>query len=171
MYGRGNPTLVGSLLLTPTSSPWSQGGCGGKNEKQIKRLLPTPRANIAKQGLRRADHWGELRAEVMSLLPTPVEGDSRNSRNGTASRRANSPGHPGRTLSDVAFEWIGESSSQPSDGGRPSSGLRLSPWFVEWMMGVPAGWSDPGCRLSAMEFSSSSGFSLEGSFSMSSESE
>jgi hypothetical protein len=47
----------------------------------------------------------------------------------------------------------GESTSPRSGVGRPSTGLHLSPWFVEWMMGAPAGWSDPACPLSATEFS------------------
>ena len=173
------------MLRTPTSAPWNQGGCGGEQEQEIKRLLPPPRANIAKQGLPRPDHWGELRAEVMSLLPTPaaseggynrspsegaairpgldrlvrllptpVEGDSTNSRSSTVPRAADSRWEPGTTLSDVAHEWSGASTDQPSDAGSRFTDLRLSPSFVEWMIGAPDGWSDPDCPLSAMEFRS-----------------
>jgi hypothetical protein len=49
----------------------------------------------------------------------------------------------------------GASTNPPSDAGNePSDDRRLSPWFVEWMMGAPEGWSDPDCPLSATEFSS-----------------
>jgi hypothetical protein len=126
-------------------------------EEAISRLLPTPRANIAKQGLSRPDHWGELRAEVMQLLPTPAEADSRNTRNATANGGQGSTGHSGKTLSDVAWLWGGASTDPPSGGGKPSTDLRLNPYFVEWMMGAPAGWSDPDCPLSATEFKSNSG--------------
>jgi len=49
---------------------------------------------------------------------------------------------------------IGASSPPPSDDGKKSLGApRLSPLFVEWMMGAPEGWTDPDCPLSATEFS------------------
>lgn len=54
-----------------------------------------------------------------------------------------------------AIQSTGESTNPPSDAGKkPSGAPRLSPWFVEWMMGAPEGWTDPDCPLSAMEFSS-----------------
>jgi hypothetical protein len=93
-------------------------------------------------------------ADATRLLPTPAESDCRNSRNATANDGKGSTGHSGTTLSDVAFLWSGASSSRPSDAGKRSTAPRLSPWFVEWMMGAPAGWTDPDCRLSATEFTS-----------------
>jgi hypothetical protein len=49
---------------------------------------------------------------------------------------------------------LGASTSQPFAAGKTSSGgLRLNPSFVEWMMGLPQGWSNPALPLSAMEFS------------------
>jgi DNA (cytosine-5)-methyltransferase 1 len=47
-----------------------------------------------------------------------------------------------------------------SAAGSRFTDLRLSPSFVEWMIGAPDGWSDPDCRLSATEFKSSSDDSL-----------
>jgi hypothetical protein len=136
-----------ALLRTPTSAPWNQGGCGGEPEAEIKRLLPTPRANIAKQGLPREGNWGELRADIMSLLPTPSATEYGNN-------QSPSPGAAVRP--SLPSLLIGASMSPPSDDGSRFTDLRLSPSFVEWMIGAPAGWSDPDCRLSAMEFRSSS---------------
>jgi hypothetical protein len=147
-------------------------------------LLPTPRANIAKQGLPRKRHWGELRAEVMSLLPTPTAGDGTrgpNSRQGLRATgnpnlpeaikllptpRANDGLRPsprrsgagfGATLEeDVVSLSPGAPTRTRSGAGKLSTDLRLSPWFVEWMIGAPHGWSDPDCRLSATEFKSRS---------------
>jgi hypothetical protein len=98
-------------------------------EEAVSQLLPTPRANIAKQGGPRKKHWGELRAEVLALLPTPVTGDGKGSRQSTAPN----PRSPHPTLSDLAYLWSGGSTGQPLSGGKQWSGLRLSPWFVEWM--------------------------------------
>jgi hypothetical protein len=59
-----------------------------------------------------------------------------------------------RRLLDAALISTGASTAPLSPGGKNSSGgMRLSPWFVEWMMGAPEGWTDPECPLSAMGFS------------------
>jgi DNA (cytosine-5)-methyltransferase 1 len=137
------------MLRTPTSAPWNQGGAGGEQEAQIKRLLPTPRANIAKQGLPREGNWGELRAEVMSLLPTPTATEG-------GYNRSPSEGAAIRPGLDRLLRSRGARTDPPSDDGSRFTGLRLSPSFVEWMIGAPPGWSDPDCPLSAMEFNSSS---------------
>jgi hypothetical protein len=138
------------MLRTPTSALWNQGGAGGEQEAQIKRLLPTPRANIAKQGLPREGNWGELRAEVMSLLPTPATSQGGHNQSPT-------PGAAVRPQLDRLPRSRGASTDPQSDGGSRFTDLRLSPSFVEWMIGAPAGWSDPDCPLSAMEFKSNSG--------------
>lgn len=140
-------------------------------------LLPTPKRITGGQTISHATREGRTyrRADgqkvtvtteqaVIALLPTPTVGDSRNSRNGTAERRAEKPGHPGMTLSDVAYEWSGATTSPPSDDGSKSTGQRprLSPEFVEWMQGTPTcsvcgrGWTDSGCPHSATEFTAMS---------------
>jgi hypothetical protein len=63
------------------------------------------------------------------------------------------PGHNGR-----AFRSSGVSTDLQSGDGKRSTGLRLNPSFVEWMMGCPTcsecgrGWTDPDCPHSAMAF-------------------
>lgn len=169
------------LLPTPTRAAGEQGpnslrgqaarlGSTGRSltETLTLRMLPTPRVSLNELRTTKrtpsqesGEHGRYLGAELASLklLPTPAEADSRNTRNATANDGAGSTGHSGRTLSDVAYEWSGASTPERSPAGKRSSDLRLSPWFVEWMIGAPCGWSDPDCPLSAMEFKSSSGSS------------
>jgi site-specific DNA-cytosine methylase len=114
---------------------------------------------------------------ALKLLPTPTEGDSRNSRNSTANSGQGSTGNSGTTLSDVAYEWSGASTSPQSDAGKQSTGLRLNPSFVEWMMGTPScgecglGWTDPDCPHSATAYTSTSAGSSASTSSASSESD
>jgi hypothetical protein len=128
------------MLRTPTSAPWNQGGAGGEQQAQIQRLLPTPRANIAKQGLPREGNWGELRAEVMSLLPTPAATEG-------GYHRSPSDGAAIRPQLGRLPRSRGASTDPQSDDGSRFTDLRLSPSSVEWMIGAPAGWSDPDCPL------------------------
>jgi len=120
-----------------------------EQEAQIKRLLPTPRANIAKQGLPRKGNWGELRAEVMALLPTPVATEG-------GYNRSPSDGAAIRPSLSRLLRSRGASTSPQSDDGSRFTDLRLSPSFVEWMIGAPPGWSDPDCPLSATDYRSRS---------------
>jgi hypothetical protein len=121
-------------------------------------LLPTPRASENETRTRKrtpsqeaGQHGLYLQAEVLRLLPTPVKGDAKNARQSTAKN----PRSPHHTLADLAYLWSGGSTKRrSSDGSTSSAPLDLSPWFVEWMMGAPEGWSDPDCPLSATEFSS-----------------
>ena len=84
-----------------------------------------------------------------SLLPTPTSSDAAGSRNATADRPGgNGNHHDGTTLTDVAYldrfgeytaaverhaDLVGRPAPDPLDDGR------LSPAFVEWMQGLPAG--------------------------------
>ena len=120
--------VIGSgSLLTPTAAPYNQGGSGG-----------------------------EL-AIAARLLPTPVVGDARQTRNATANRtNPNSAHHAGETLTDRLLPTPTKSDGQGGpgcsgrDGGEnlwttvasSTEGSRLNPCFVEWMMGYPTGWTD-----------------------------
>jgi hypothetical protein len=100
---------------------------------------------------------------VLDLLPTPnaslsnyeEEPETWEVRRQAAAEKHGNNGL-GAPLPIALKQSIGATTSQPSGAGKPSPALRLSPWFVEWMMGVPAGWSDPDCPLSATEFKSRS---------------
>lgn len=97
VFPRGNPTLAGALLPTPSVAD----ATGGHKT-------------------RGGDRSGEpLLGGIAMLLPTPTAMDSHGSRNATANRRADSTGHPGTTLSDVF--WTGGRTDPPSADGKPSS--------------------------------------------------
>ena len=95
-----------------------------------------------------------LPSAVVQLLPTPTV--QHHARNATATRTAPkvSTNTSGWTLSDVAYadRWGAYTSAitrweritnreapSPTEPGRTGQ-PRLSPRFVEWMMGLPAGW-------------------------------
>lgn len=131
-------------------------------------LLPTPRAGdgvrgatdslrderAARQG--RAKPTGLSLPVVAALLPTPTVGDARNSRNATAGRTPENDHHnSGWTLSDVAYaeRWgayaaaiarheiaFGRPAPNPTQLSTRTGKPQLSARFVEWMMGLPAGW-------------------------------
>lgn len=173
---RNTPPLNAVVRLLPT--PMRGDGERGPNSKQGMRaegnpnlpeaikLLPTPaeadsrntRNATANDGEGSTGHSGTTLSDVahrwkeeVQLLPTPRAAvDKEHGPNGQ---------HWAELRATVESLSTGEISSPPSDDGNRSSDLRLSPWFVEWMMGMPEGWSDPDCPLSAMEFSARSGFS------------
>lgn len=125
--------------------------------KQAVVLLPTPRANdgIRPRVSTASEGWGkpleQVATELPKLLPTPTEQDAKNSTAPPSQFERNSMALPALAVSLSN----GASTDPPSDGaGSRSTALRLSPWFEEWMMGAPQGWSDPDCPLSATEFSS-----------------
>jgi hypothetical protein len=143
-------------------------------EEAIK-MLPTP---VAADGREKGGggRWSPTSAPLeqtlkdeVKLLPTPVANDDNKSPEAhmAMKRRLSERDGSERTqitsllvLSKAGFkqpaEWqsSGASTSPPSSDGSESTDLRLSPWFVEWMMGLPEGWSSPDCLLSAMEFKS-----------------
>lgn len=121
----------------------------------VHRLLPTPKASDgAKGGPNQRGSKGDLTLpSAAMLLPTPTVADSRASRNATAGRvKPGGAFAPGWTLSDVAYadrwgayapaiaRWeqvIGRPAPEPTIAGR--NRRQLSPLFVEWLMGLPAG--------------------------------
>jgi hypothetical protein len=117
-------------------------------------LLPTPRAAVDKEHGPNGKHWSELKPtiETLPLLPTPKAND------GLRLRQASAGEGFGRPLEQVLVEWplSGGRSSRPSGAGKQNTDLRLNPLFGEWMIGLPPGWSDPECPLSATEFKSRS---------------
>lgn len=75
-------TELPKLLKTPTSAPWNQGGSGGEQAKQLKRLLPTPQRadgeRMSEQGPRHYAGQGDnptLVGAVKKLLPTLTTDD------------------------------------------------------------------------------------------------
>lgn len=170
---RGEPTLQGlavALLPTPSATPYgnnqspSPGAAVRPSLDGPLRLLPTP---LGREG--RPDGGGNARgqgslergggimlSQAVKLLPTPTRGEGKGARSLTAPDSRSGTFDPGMTLTDLAFLWEsnGATTSPPSDAGKRSPALLLNPCFVEWMLGLPAGWSDPDCPDSATEFKS-----------------
>ena len=134
-----------SLLPTPTTLEIERRGSDRSDELllagQVKNL-PTPTSR---------DHKGRNQRNDASclpgaLLPTP---DVVNGRNATANRsNPDSSHHSGTTLQDVAYadpfgEYAPAIERHEFMTGRPAPAPledgRLSPAFVEWMMGLPVG--------------------------------
>jgi hypothetical protein len=163
---RTSVTGSSPLLPTPTAAPYgnnqspSEGAAVRPSLEGLVRLLPTPRSSPQENRQTKrtpsqeaGKHGLSLAAEVVALLPTPVAGDGKGTRQSTAKN----PRSPYPTMSDLAFEWSGAATAPQSGGGnKQSSEWRLNPSFVEWMLGAPQGWSDPECPLSATEFSARS---------------
>lgn len=127
-------------------------------------LLPTPGARLAAgrgapspaTAARRMYEEGRRNLDdAVALLPTPTVADARGTRNATSGRSAGdySQHHNGWTLSDVAYaerwgeygpaiaRWeavTGRPAPEPTEPGRAGR-PRLSPLFVEWLMGLPEG--------------------------------
>jgi hypothetical protein len=168
------------LKLLPTPMARTNGGTevsgksreGGRMLEESVKLLPTPAANppgwrnlevVDRDGnppTHGNQRWYDKETRrivqkdilhVVKLLPTPRANDG-----SREAPRRSGPGH-GPMLEQLAgLLSTGETTNPRSGVGSPPSDLRLSPWFVEWMMGAPEGWSDPDCPLSATAFASRS---------------
>lgn len=151
-YALGNGTLLGAVTnLLPTPVVNDMGA--NKTPEQWDAWCDAMKAKHGNGN----GHGPSLAIEAqrLALLPTPTVADARNTRNATAGRSEGAKrGHAGTTLSDVA--WLGswgkyeaavrrwEAFTRPA----PPPTIRrddrdwLSPSFVEWMQGYPAGWID-----------------------------
>lgn len=159
---RTSATECSPLLPTPANQDGKNATAPSQADRKspplTHALLPTPSAT--EYGSNQSPSQGAAVRPILkgALLPTPRGSDG-----------AGSSSH-NRTWSATDFNlhtWsrglpIGASTAPPSAGGKRSPAPLLNPSFVEWMLGAPAGWSDPDCRLSATEFRCSAGSSSEG---------
>ncbi len=150
----GSGAGVGSLLPTPATSDTNgpeAHGSGGLDLRTAVALLPTPTttqrgtdANLdTREGAR-----ANLHNEVFKLLPTPMVGSSSPASHGQISGQYRDQMAEALTrwgdYAPAVAHWedvIGRPAPAPtmlSTKGNP----QLSPTFVEWLMGLPAGWVD-----------------------------
>lgn len=119
------------------------------------RLMPTPEAALATRGgasdparRREGGHSVSL-ADAVHLLPTPKAGDADFGTPRTSGRPPEMSTHLATRLAYRDFgdytpaidRWtgvIGRLAPAPTEVG-PKGGSRLSPLFVEWLMGLPEG--------------------------------
>lgn len=133
-YARGNPSLMTALLPTPTAMDCRGSGSSAANPSPTltdvtRRLLPTPtcsdvNAPATNPSPRATTSGGppkRLRDEVR-LLPTPMTRDCRSGGASTTTMTKNA-----RPLNEIVAQG--------------DARLRLSPEFVEAMMGLPLGWT------------------------------
>jgi hypothetical protein len=131
------------LLGTPTARDWKDTG---------------DMTNVPTNGL-----LGRQVREL-KLLPTPNAWDGQRGPDYARARKGEGREQSGGDdLTTTAFKLSnGASTSPPSTAGSTSTGLRLNPSFVEWMMGAPAcgecgrGWTDIDCPHSATAYTSTS---------------
>jgi hypothetical protein len=146
------------LLPTPrTTDSHGPGkhGDGGLDLRTAASLLPTPVARDWKgRGMK-----GQLPTE---LLPTPTANDDNKTPEAHMRMKKRLPGGERNTITSLQvlakndLKQPGDATPAPSSDGKRSPARRLSPFFVEWMLGLPHGFSDPDCQLSATEFRSRS---------------
>lgn len=99
-------------------------------------------------------HGASLHVEALRMLPTPVVTDANGARNETSGRQPGAVFASGRTLGDVTYldafgeyalaiaRWehvLGRAAPAPTEPTGKGGAHRLSPRFVEWMMGLPDG--------------------------------
>lgn len=100
-YARGNDTLLGALLPTPTARDGKGHNQRGDASCLPGAPLPTPRTSDANGAGEHGDGGLDLRT-ALTLLPTPTAMDSKASRNRTANRTNRDSGHhDGTTLTDA----------------------------------------------------------------------
>jgi DNA (cytosine-5)-methyltransferase 1 len=163
-----------ALLKTPTAQLAVNGGsqhpdkrrAGGHGPTladQVEHevaLLPTPVSTLGSNAdaiSQAKGREGGTLVEALSLLPTPVVADSRNTETALTGR----PGEAGG-LHEVSWgeyeaairRWeyiLGREAPCPIEPGK-NGNRRLHPEFASWMMGLPPGWVTgvPGLSRSAM---------------------
>lgn len=114
---------------------------------EAQRLLPTPRATDGtKGGPGQRGSSGDLTmpSVAVRLLPTPLVGSTSPASHGQISgdyraRMAEALDRWG-DYSQAIHRWETAHGTAPEPTEPGKNGPRLNPAFVEWMMGLPAGW-------------------------------
>lgn len=154
--GGHGPTLadeIEHLLPTPTAARYgyNQGGANPDGPKRygldsIEHLLPTPRASdsrgVGVRAIEGRKTTGYDLQEALALLPTPTGSNSHGN-------KVNNRGElllPGAVTAEVfgkyapaVDRWAAIVGPPPPPRETGRTGERLSPAFVEWMVGLPPG--------------------------------
>lgn len=158
--GTGPAQTVGPLLPTVRASDGVKGGPNQRGSKgdltvaSAVHLMGTPRASKGMvHDIRNPEAVGNARARLedqVALLPTPKAGDGEFGLPRTSGRPPERSTHLATRLAYTEFgiyapaiarwaEATGNPAPPPTEL-TPRGKHRLSPWFTEWMMGLPPGW-------------------------------
>jgi site-specific DNA-cytosine methylase len=107
------------------SAERTAGGGPGKNVAEGQGAVADA-DSASTTGLSSGAQAEVARVGTCQKAPTPTAGDAKNARNATSSRQLDSQHHSGTTLCDTVH----------------GTGGKLSPLWVEWLMGWPIGWTD-----------------------------
>ncbi len=163
VHGTGGQDLrtVIDLLPTPRATDGTKGGPNQRGSSgdmmlpsAVVQLLPTPRATRGGSGTETmyglgAERSDQNRSQGQVLLPTPSVADVEGGRKARSGARSdelllNGIAHH-QAFGDYApaiERWeqvIGRHAPTPTEATGRDGGHRLSPRFVEWLMGLPAG--------------------------------
>jgi len=168
-HGKSLGAEVAALLPTPTTQDGSNVAGPSQEERNspplnaLVRMLPTPNASLA--NYEESPETWVPRAERMRVkhnngngvgMPLPIALQLLPTPRASVDKEHGPNGQHWAELRPTVESLSSGANTQPrSTDGSKSPALRLSPWFVEWMIGAPAGWSDPACPLSVTEFRSS----------------
>ena len=170
-------SLTWKVLATPASRSLFQLVRSELPTKEnASGFWPTPRAgkttNENEETWMKRYRSGKVSTPPLSLAvkmwPTPTVNDSRSGANRTAKRKPGSKHHDGITLVDATRMWPTPTKSDGKggpgtygrEGGknlRTAVNGQLNPMWVEWLMGLPTGWTDSNCLETAKSFRSSNG--------------
>jgi hypothetical protein len=140
-HGDGGMDLRTAVSLLPTPRARDGKGAGYEDDlpSTVDRLLPTPTASNPNDG-ESLESWEARRqrnlakgingngqgtplAIAVKLLPTPMAGDAKGTRNATAGRKRDNPSvNEGWTLSDVVYDGqLSNPPAPPADAESPST--------------------------------------------------
>lgn len=123
-------------------------GHGKSLSIEAQRLLPTPRTSDTNGAGAHGEGGPDLRTSAIQLLGTPTARDGKGSGQG---ERLEESARRGQVEAQVITSWgdytaaiqrweavMGRPAPAPTEPGK-NGNPRLSPRFVEWLMGLPAG--------------------------------
>ena len=138
-YGRGNPTLVGAPLPTPSAGNFNAGE--DPEQWEARRLR-------VKESAKNGNGMGMPLGIAVKLLPTPSVADALGGHERRGGKRADELLLKGIATHQAwgpyataiaqweAIHGPAPAPTKPGRNGRP----KLNPAFAEWMMGAPSGW-------------------------------
>jgi len=154
-----------ALIKTPTAQqmesrrPHGGSGSSGTLAQQMKYgTLPTPTTRSGTGAGLYGTSGPNLQTVLRDQIPTPTangnhnrKGLSKTSQDGLATVIKDSLPTPDRSMAKSGYmgnrKQDGRQVNLPTalldSTGGPNTGMKLQPEFVEWMMGMPPGWTDP----------------------------